>query len=166
MRSKSSSCYLYKIEQDGIIDFTHSNTDTELTFLQPREDDKTINRIASIIEQQHRLKEDQINGVIHYISDDKHCKSVQLLEYFGETKSEACGICSVCISKKTKTDKNDIKNISQHIILLLENEPMNVRTLVEQLEYSEKDILETLKLMLANNILEITTNNSFKIKHT
>ena len=157
---------LYKIEQDGIIDFTHSNTDTELTFLQPREDDKTINRIASIIEQQHRLKEDQINGVIHYISDDKHCKSVQLLEYFGETKSEACGICSVCISKKTKTDKNDIKNISQHIILLLENEPMNVRTLVEQLEYSEKDILETLKLMLANNILEITTNNSFKIKHT
>ena len=157
---------LHQIHKDGIVDFQHSNTDSELSFLQPREDDKTINRIANVIEQQQRLKEDQIDAVIHYISDDERCKSIQLLEYFGEKKSESCGICSVCILKTTKTTKSPTKSISYNIILLLENQPLTSRLLVEQLEHSENEILETLRLMLANNILEVTANNSYKIKHT
>ncbi|MGV8814049.1 MAG: RecQ family ATP-dependent DNA helicase [Gelidibacter sp.] len=157
---------LYEIQKDGIVEFLHSNTDSELTFLQPREDDKTINRIATVIEQQQRLKEDQIDAVIGYISDDEHCKSIQLLEYFGEKRSEPCSICSVCISKKRAPKRTSVKSISYDIIVLLENQPLTSRALVEQMEHSENEILETLKLMLANNILEITTNNSYKIRHT
>ncbi len=160
---------LYQIQSDGIVEFQHSNTDSELTFLQPREDDKTINRIANVIEQQQRLKENQIDAVIGYISDDDHCKSIQLLEYFGENKSEACGICSVCISKisnTSKTKRSTTKSISHDIILQLENQPLTSRAIVEQLEHSEEEILETLKLLLANNILDVTPNNSYKIKHT
>lgn len=157
---------LRQLEKDGVVEFQHSNTDSELTFLQPREDDKTINRIANIIEQQQRLKEDQIDAVIDYITDEDHCKSMQLLDYFGEKNSTPCGICSVCISKTSKKRPSQSKSISYHIILLLENEPLTSRALVEQLEHSEKDILETLRLMLANNILEVSANNSYKIKHT
>lgn len=157
---------LQQLEKDGVVDFHHSNTDSELTFLQPREDDKTINRIANIIEQQQRLKERQIDAVIGYISDDDICKSIQLLEYFGEKKSTPCGICTICLSKAKKTKPTKSKNISYNIILLLEIQPLTSRALVEQLEYSEKEILETLKLMLSNGILEITANNSYKIKHT
>ncbi|MBJ7880013.1 RecQ family ATP-dependent DNA helicase [Gelidibacter salicanalis] len=157
---------LQQLERDGVVDFHHSNTDSELTFLQPREDDKTINRIANIIEQQQGLKESQIDAVVDYISDDDICKSIQLLDYFGEKKSTPCGICTVCLSKATKTKPAKSKNISYKIILLLEAQPLTSRALVEQLEYSEKDILETLKLMLSNHILEVTSNNSYKIKHT
>ncbi|WP_027124922.1 RecQ family ATP-dependent DNA helicase [Gelidibacter mesophilus] len=157
---------LRQLEKDGIIEFQHSNTDSELTFLQPREDDKTINRIATIIEQQQCLKEDQIDAVIAYISDDTQCKSIQLLEYFGEKNNSPCGICSVCISKKVKSKPSQSKSISYQIIRLLENQRLSSRALVEQLKHSETEILETLKLMLANNILEITANNSYKIKHT
>lgn len=157
---------LQQIEKDGIIEFHHSNTDSELTFLQPREDDKTINRISKIITQQQRLKESQIDAVIDYISNDDQCKSVQLLNYFGEKRSQPCGHCSVCISRKTSPKGASAKSISYDIILLLENQPLSSRALVDQLEHSEKDILETLKLMLANNILEITSNNAYKIKHT
>lgn len=157
---------LQQLDKDGVVEFQHSNTDSELTFLQPREDDKTINRIASIIEQQQRLKEDQIDAVIGYISDDEQCKSIRLLEYFGEKNSTPCGICSVCILKKPETKKSSTKSISHDIILLLENQPLSSRALVEQMQHSENEILETLQLMLANNILEITANNSYKIKHT
>ncbi|MEO5788278.1 RecQ family zinc-binding domain-containing protein, partial [Gelidibacter sp.] len=120
----------------------------------------------TVIEQQQRLKEDQIDAVIGYISDDEHCKSIQLLEYFGEKRSEPCSICSVCISKKRAPKRTSVKSISYDIIVLLENQPLTSRALVEQMEHSENEILETLKLMLANNILEITTNNSYKIRHT
>ena len=157
---------LHQIHKDGIVEFQHSNTDSELTFLQPREDDKTINRIATIVQQQQKLKEDQIDAVIHYITDAETCKSIQLLEYFGEKKSTPCGICSVCISKSSKRKKPSIKDISYAIIMLLESEPHNSRAMVEQLDYSEKEILQTLQLMLANDILELTSHNAYKIKHT
>lgn len=157
---------LYEMEKDGIIEFQHSNTDSELTFLQPREDDKTINRIVNIITQQQRLKETQIDAVIDYISNDERCKSVQLLEYFGEKHSDPCGHCSVCIQKKSKGKSKNIKSLAHDIILLLEHEPLSSRSLVQQLPYLEQDVLETLRLMISNNILEITNSNCYKIKHT
>lgn len=157
---------LQQLDKDEVVTFQHSNTDSELTFLQPREDDKTINRIATIIEQQQRLKEDQIDAVIGYISDEGHCKSIQLLEYFGEKNSTTCGICSFCISKKPKTKTPSIRSISHEIILLLENQPLSSRALVDQMQHPEDEILETLQRMLANNILAITPDNLYKIKHT
>ncbi|WP_299390580.1 ATP-dependent DNA helicase RecQ [uncultured Gelidibacter sp.] len=157
---------LHQLEKDGVVDFHHSNTDSELTFLQSREDDKTINRIAKTIEQQQRLKESQIDAVINYISDDEHCKSIQLLEYFGEKNSTPCGICTVCLSQSSKAKPSKSKNISYEIIVQLEQQPLTSRALVEHLDYSEQEILETLRLMLSNEILEVTSNNSYKIKHT
>lgn len=157
---------LQQLDKDEVVTFQHSNTDSELTFLQPREDDKTINRIATIIEQQQRLKENQIDAVITYISDESQCKSIQLLEYFGEKNSTPCGICSFCISKKPKTKTASIKSISHEIILLLENQPLSSRALVDQMQHPEDAVLETLQRMLANNILAITPDNLYKIKHT
>lgn len=157
---------LQQLDKDEVVTFQHSNTDSELTFLQPREDDKTINRIATIIEQQQRLKENQIDAVIAYISDESQCKSIQLLEYFGEKNSTPCGICSFCISKKPKTKTASIKSISHEIILLLENQPLSSRALVDQMQHPEDAVLETLQRMLANNILAITPDNLYKIKHT
>lgn len=157
---------LQQLDKDEVVTFQHSNTDSELTFFQPREDDKTINRIATIIEQQQRLKENQIDAVIAYISDESQCKSIQLLEYFGEKDSAPCGICSFCISKKPKTKTASIKSISHEIILLLENQPLSSRALVDQMQHPEDAVLETLQRMLANNILAITPDNLYKIKHT
>ena len=155
---------LQQLKKDDIVDFQYSNTDSEVTFLQPREDDKTINRIAESIERQNQLKISQIESVIDYINNDSICKSTQLSNYFGED-TEACGICSVCLRKDTK-QSTDLKTIKNGIIIALEKEKLTSRALVEQLPYNETHILETLKLMLEHQILEITTTNTYKIKHT
>jgi ATP-dependent DNA helicase RecQ len=42
---------LKKLEADGIVSLNLVNTDAQITFIVPREDDKTINRIANIIER-------------------------------------------------------------------------------------------------------------------
>ena len=44
-----------QLKQLDIIQFESSKTDAKITFIEPREDDKTINRIALIIEQQNKL---------------------------------------------------------------------------------------------------------------
>lgn len=157
---------LQQLHKDEIVDFQFSNTDSEITFLQPREDDKTINRIANIIEQQYQLKTTQINAVINYVNNDSICKTIQILNYFGEETKTSCGICSVCLSKVKKIQKGDYKTIKNGIIIALEKQPLSSRGLVSLLPFDEPYILDTLKLMLENNILEITTDNKYKIKYT
>ena len=82
---------LVQLEKDNIISLKLNRTDAEITFLEPREDDKTINRITRIIEQQNKLKKQQVTAVIDYINNDTICKSVQLLSYFGEENAKNCG---------------------------------------------------------------------------
>lgn len=157
---------LHQLKKDGIVDFQFSNTDSELTFLVPREDDKTINRISKHIEQQFDLKEQQINEVIKYITNTSICKNKQLLNYFGEEVKTDCGICSVCLSKNKSNSSSDSKSMTHDIILQLENQPLSSRAIIEKLDYDDVKILKTLQLMIENNILEITSNNTYKIKHT
>ena len=76
---------LQQLERDDIMTLNLAKTDAQVTFIEPREDDKTINRMASIIEQQNKLKQQQVKAMLNYIENDSACKSMQLLAYFGET---------------------------------------------------------------------------------
>jgi len=156
---------LNQLKKDNIVEFHFSNTDSEITFLQAREDDKTINRIAKIVEQQHHLKTQQIQAVLDYVSNDSLCKNIQLLQYFGEDHLEPCGICSVCLSKKPNKDHN-FKEVQNNIILALEKQPLSSRKLEAQLKYKETEILEVLKLLIEHDIIEVTAANTYKIKYT
>jgi ATP-dependent DNA helicase RecQ len=98
---------LTKLNEANIIQFEHSKTDAKITFIEPREDDKTINRISKIIKQQEVLKRKQIESVFDYIKNDGICKSQKLLSYFEEINSSLCGICSSCLmGKLTKKNKD------------------------------------------------------------
>ena len=156
---------LLQLERDEIINLNLAKTDAQITFIEPREDDKTINRIAFVIEQQNRLKQKQVKAILNYIENDSVCKSIQLLSYFGETEITPCGICSVCI-KKTKTEKpEDLKSLKNRIIELLENGDKSSRQIITALNASEEHVKKVLKLLLEHNIVIITQTNTYKLSH-
>ncbi|WP_142786510.1 RecQ family ATP-dependent DNA helicase [Changchengzhania lutea] len=156
---------LSKLEHDNIITLNLAKTDAQVTFLQPREDDKTINRIASIIEQQNKLKTNQVSAMLRYIEDDSTCKSMQLLSYFGEKDLKPCGICSVCIKKKPNQPKKGSKSLKNQIITLLESGDLSSRAIIQNLDDTEVNIKAMLKLLLEHNIIIITKTNTFKLSH-
>ena len=88
---------LQELERDEIITLNLAKTDAQVTFIEPREDEKTINRVAKTIKQQNNLKQQQVKAMLDYIKNDSVCKSMQLLSYFGEKNTNPCGICSFCI---------------------------------------------------------------------
>ena len=155
---------LQQLDKDEVVEFKYSNTDSEIVFLQPREDDKTINRIVTIVEQQHGLKKLQVNEVLKYIENDSVCKQLQLLNYFGEDSVETCGMCSVCLANSKSAKSVDLKTIQNHIISTLTDNNCNSRQLVEALPYNDTDIFEVLKLLLEHHIIETTPSNTYKIK--
>lgn len=155
---------LKQLHKDEIVDFLFSNTDSEIVFLQPREDDKTINRIAKIVEQQHELKHTQVNSVLEYIANDKVCKERQLLHYFGEATKDDCGICSVCFNEFDTSRSITDKAIREHIIAILKAEALSSRQLSEQLPYKNDRILAMLKQLLEHDIVVMSSMNTYKLK--
>ncbi|MBU2938817.1 RecQ family ATP-dependent DNA helicase [Lacinutrix sp. C3R15] len=155
---------LAQLEKDEIISLNASKTDAEITFIVPREDEKTINIIASILKQQNKLKQEQVAAVLHYVKNNDLCKSIQLLNYFGEKDAEPCGICSVCITKKTPVI-HDTKTIKNAIINLLESQDLSSRALNKKLPFSEKEINNMIQLLLEHHIIIITKTNTYKLAH-
>jgi ATP-dependent DNA helicase RecQ len=153
--------YLQRLEKDEIISLQMANTDSEITFLKPREDDITINPIAKIIELQHQLKHEQIEAVLNYIQNDSVCRSQQLLSYFGEKSTIKCGICSVCISKNSNVIGSNNGNIPSLILEALMTEDLTSRQLVKQLRCSEKDVLKHLSELIEIKKIKITPANTY-----
>ena len=133
------------------------NNDSSITFNEAREDDLTINRVAKFLEHQNKLKEEQFQSVVNYITNDDTCKNKMLLAYFDEISKDDCGICSYCIAK----NKTQPKEVPQLILQLLEKYPMNSREIENQLHISSEATIFAIKLLLENNKIKINSNNQY-----
>ncbi len=139
---------LKKMERDQVVEMTLQITDATLTYLVPREDDKTINVISREVEALNRKKKAQVNSVLNYIENTKTCRSVQLVSYFGETTASKCGICSVCKALTSKFSKTDMQQLAGQILALLEESELTSREISEKLTFAETDILKVLRLLM------------------
>ncbi len=151
---------LNDLHTNGIVDFISENNTSKIRFLVAREDNYTINSIAKNIERQVDLKYLKLKATIDYIQNTTACRNAQLLSYFDEKRTLPCGICDVCKSKIKP--ENSIKYISQRIVLLLKNQILSSQEISNQLNFSENEILISLKLLLEKNKISITSQNKFK----
>jgi ATP-dependent DNA helicase RecQ len=150
---------LEKLFKMDIITYQSQKNESVITFLEVREDDRTINRVSKHLEKQNLVKKSQLDSVVQYVGDTKQCKSKLLLLYFGERNPEDCGICSYCISKrKTIIDK---EKLYDNILMALSQKAMTSRELFELFDIQETEGLGLLKIMLENNLITINTKNQF-----
>jgi ATP-dependent DNA helicase RecQ len=154
---------LKDLEKNAIINLDIANTDSEITFIKPREDEKTINPLISTIEQQQMLKTQQVHSVIAYTNNDRVCKCIQLLAYFDETDLQACGKCSVCLSKENKTSEKSKISISELVLTTLVQKELSSRELLNTLGCKQNELLEVLKYLMETDKIKITPTNTYTL---
>jgi ATP-dependent DNA helicase RecQ len=155
---------LLQLKKDAVISLQLYKTDAQIIFLQPREDNKTINRVSKTIIQQNNLKKTQIASVINYANTDDICKSVQLLSYFGENNLEDCGICSVCIKTNSAISEIILEESSKEILKVLKTRSLTSRAILSQTNIKEEHMTSVLKILLEQERIEITNANTYKLK--
>lgn len=153
---------LEKLENLSIIEYHKKNNDATIIFNEIREDERTINRVSKYLENQNKQKIAQFDSVSQYISQKKTCKSKLILKYFGENSSSDCGICSYCISKKTKPIDSFL--VSKKIIELLEIQDFNSREIQIQTKCPQDDVIFALQNLLENNRITVKQNNKYSLK--
>lgn len=154
---------LKDLEKNAIISLEIANTDSEITFIKPREDEKTINPLIRIIEQQQDLKRQQVKSVIDYTNNTKVCKSIQLLQYFSETNLEDCGHCSVCISKKEARVSAPKTAVTDRVLEALKAKDLSSRDMLIKLETTKKELMEVLKYLVEAEKIKITPTNTYTL---
>lgn len=150
-----------QLAKDDIIDYTSSTSDLEILFLVQRDDDRTINRFANIIDEQNQLKIENVSNMLAYIENVTICRSVQLLQYFGETQKGVCGICDVCINNKLGS--HDVINTKLKIIQCLRNNKANSRELQVQLNINQEIVITALQELLEEKYITINSINEYEL---
>ena len=152
---------------DNIIDYKKASNSAEIKFLVPREDRFVINNISKNIETRNKIKINKAKAVVNYINNDKICRNIQLLTYFGEINIEKCNTCDVCLTKNSTSKEIDYKHIANNITSLFTNNTLlNTNEIINQVPFSKQDIIKTLQLLIEESTLRLTSQNKFeKVKN-
>ncbi len=129
---------------------------------------KTAANDIPIDQAQYRVRKqillDQTKACLDFIKNTKDCRSRQLLDYLGESHSEKCGICDVCLVEKNIITKEDYLKIRDAILANLEP---NIYTAIDKLikllkNYPELAIRKVLDRLLELNQIEKGVGEVFR----
>jgi len=149
---------LQQLADDSIAEYVNNTSDLEITFLVPREDDHTINLFAKKIKDFNQVKQNNMAAMLGYVSNKKLCRSLYLLNYFGEKTSEKCGTCDICTKKKVVASPHDLEN---RVMELLEIRPHTSRQLEKAIGANEKELLRTLERLLEDDRVSLNFKNEY-----
>ena len=140
--------------QLGVCVYNSGDFDLMITLNEPRDDERTINRVVKDLKAQNHAKKIQHQAMSGYINDDKTCLYKKILHYFDENTTEDCGKCSACRQKKQAAfSSKNIHELAQSVF-----EFLSEKRLLAQIESTfdlEKETVLTIlaKLMEENKIV-------------
>ena len=151
---------LKSLSHQRIISYRPHRNEPLITYTRPRTDGCKLIIPEDVYEKRRQQFSNRIEHVLKYANDDEHCRSRQLLEYFGETDSADCMICDVCNEKyHPERRENGIKNAMNTILQLLNDGKRHNITDINSICLPQNYIDEALHLLI--NEEEISIEDSF-----
>ena len=149
---------LKKLNDMGLVHYNRGTTKPKLLFLENRIESRYLFIGPAVYAQRKTVAQKRLDAVVQYVTNNKICRSQQLLAYFGETKSTPCGQCDVCWqARQQRLRKAEFDNIRHRIEEALANGPMDLKVLVNDMgcDFKEERITEVLRWLTDQGILEL-----------
>jgi len=153
---------LERLKSVNAMAFEKIQTDAQITFIVPREDEKTIHKISKSVSNQNKIKLKKFHAVLKYVENNSVCKSLQLLTYFNEKTPKPCGKCNVCTVNSFVNNKCSQKEII-HVLEALEKKPLSSKELVEICTLEDEKIIIILQYLMEDQKIKLTNSNQYQI---
>ncbi len=143
--------YLVKLSALNIIRYIPGKKTALVIFTEER-----LVRKALLISPDNYLHvkekyEIRLNKMIEYADTDNHCRSMYLLDYFGEG-SDRCGICDVCRDRnELDLSKYEFDLILEEIKSTLSKNNPDAEELVKIIDFPEDKVIKVIRWLLDHN---------------
>lgn len=144
---------LRKLHQLHVIYYEPQNTRPQIVLTEARADIKYISISGENYRDRKIYAEKRLHAMLNYIQSENRCRSVLLLEYFGEKNIKPCGRCDVCLKRNKATlEDGDFQVISKTLKTYVENENLTIEQLLQKLpdEIPEKKALMAIYYLIDN----------------
>ena len=156
---------LSQLEKLNFLTYIPRNDKPNIQLLTERLDSKHFYLSDEVYKDRKNEAAKRIQAVIDFVNNDNECRSVQLLRYFGENIKKTCGKCDVCSSKnKMNINDKEYQDISESIIHELRESDSDVYNVLNKInQYHEEKVLNTIRIMIDNNIIKQDCEGKLKL---
>ena len=155
--------YLHKNE---IIDYSPKFKGSKVIYVTERLPDTHFSINPKFYNDRKKDANVKLKSVLSFLENNK-CRNQYLLNYFGETKANKCGLCNVCLN----IEDTDLDNLNYNSIKTEVNAMLSTKSnfLIEDFiiiysKFSRQNIISTLRWMSEHDLIYIDKNakNVFK----
>ena len=138
--------YLHILKSEGIISYQPRASEPQVTFLQARPSQDSFSIDKKSYQLRKKMASDRLDSMISYLQNEKKCRQMTILEYFGE-KGQSCGKCDICIGvSETILTVDQIKKVFEHLCTIVSQQPINIKKYVSFYPFNKrKRIVRALK---------------------
>ena len=143
---------LNKLMQLGVLKYIYNKyNDSQISYMQARRDINSLHLDEKKWKERKNNEEYKLVQIANYTTERIKCRSVILLNYFGEN-SVACGKCDICIYKKRNKIKDmEYKKITSKIANILIKQELTIEEICALIPSVERKKI--------TNILDVLFDN-------
>lgn len=146
----------------GVIEYLPRTSHPLITFLDQRVDAKNMRISPEHLQDRKEHYRNKMEQMIAYASGDTVCRSVWLLNYFGDRDTQNCGTCDVCIRRRKLLQPEE--RVRQLLISRISNKSIRIHELPNALpDELPEVIIEQANRMVDDHHLELDEQGFLKI---
>lgn len=155
---------LQKLDTMGLISYLPYNDKPKVTFLTSRMDEKDIVISSEIYEERKKRVKDRFESMVSYVDSTSKCRSMQLLNYFGEQNATRCGVCDVCMDRNELTvNRLEFDSIINSLKPKLQESEMPLKDIYAIFPFEDqKKVNEVLRWLFDNKKATLDKNGLVK----
>lgn len=153
---------LKELSKRRIVDYIPRRNTPTVKFTLPRIEKEKVRLSKEVYDDRKADFAKRIEGIIDYASNQKVCRSRLLLHYFGETETEDCGQCDVCVARRKKeNEKQRTEQCAKTVLDVLADGQSHSMDELNAVVPNRETLINTLRMMLHE---EQIITNGVKIK--
>ncbi len=131
---------LRKLAELELIIYAEKKDKPQLIYTTPRQHAKELKLNVARLKIREKMAREKLEAIINYVGTSQRCRTLKLLEYFGEVSDDKCGVCDVCVAESRKNHAQNETKYHQQIRHLVEEEALTIDEVVEQINPKEQEV--------------------------
>jgi ATP-dependent DNA helicase RecQ len=154
---------LEKLHKLGVLIFVPPKSKPQVIFSEERIDSKDLYISKDNYATRKRVAQQRLSSLSGYLTAANKCRSMLLLNYFGEKQPKRCGQCDVCIERnKVDMNEQEFTAVVEQIKPLLKERPCDIETLFQSAKNTRKEkLMSVIEWLLDNDKVGLNEDKKF-----